>query len=150
MRKTSWYILGGQLATISIPAMAQDTPETTVPPSADAQLAEAMMTPEQMAVVDGWPEERQVQFRQWPGDVQAFFWTLAPERQELFWRLADDDKLAMVAMDEDGREAAWSQIETQIGETEPGEPVTDADPDPVEETDVVDEAHSEHSDPMKR
>ena len=150
MRKTFWYILGGQLATISIPVMAQDIPETTAPPPADAQPAGAMMTPEQMAVVDGWPEERQVQFRQWPGDVQAYFWTLNSERQELFWRLADGDKLAMVAMDEAGREAAWSQIETQIGETELGEPVTDADPDPVEEPDAIDEAHSEHSDPMER
>lgn len=150
MRKTFWYILGGQLATISIPVRAQDIPETTAPPPADAQPAEAMMTPEQMVVVDGWQEERQVQFRQWPGDVQTYFWTPTPERQELFWRLADGDKLAMVAMDEAGREAAWAQIETQVGETEPGETATDADPDPVEDTDAMDEAHSEHSDPMKR
>lgn len=152
MRKTFWYILGGQLATISIPAMAQDAPETTAPPPADAQPAEAMMTPEQMAVVDNWPEERQVQFRQWPGEAQGYYWTLVPERQELFWRLADGDKLAMVAMDEAGREAAWGQIETQIGEAESSEPDADADPDPdpVEETDAIDEAHSEPSDPMKR
>ncbi len=150
MRKTFWYILGGQLATISIPALAQDTPETTAPPPADAQPAGAMMTPEQMAVVDDWPEERQVQFRQWPGEVQEYYWTLVPERQELFWRLADGDKLAMVAMDEAGREAAWGQIETQIGEAESSELATDADPDPVEETDAIDEAHSELSDPMKR
>jgi hypothetical protein len=148
MRKTFWYILGGQLATISIPVMAQDIPETTAPPPADVQPAEAMMTPEQMAVVDGWPEERQVRFRQWPGDVQAYFWTLAPERQELFWRMADGDKLALVAMDEAGREASWGQIETQVGGMETGEPV--ADPDPIEESEPMDEAHSEHDEPMKR
>ncbi len=112
------------------------------------------MTPEQMAVVDDWPEERQVQFRQWPGEVQGYYWTLVPERQELFWRLADGDKLAMVAMDETGREAAWGQIETQVGATEPTEPTADADPveetEPVEEVEPMDEAHSEHSDPMKR
>ena len=154
MRKTFWYILGGQLATISIPVMAQDIPETTAPPPADAQPAETMMTPEQMAVVDGWPEERQSQFRQWPGDVQAYFWTLTPERQELFWRLADGDKLAMVAMDEAGREAAWGQIETQVGQTEPTEPSADTKPveesESVEEAEPMDEAHSEHSDPMER
>ena len=114
MRKTFWYILGGQLATISIPALAQEIADDGTMASPDAQPDAPMMTPDQMALVDTWPADQQAQFRQWPGEVQAYFWSLAPERQDIFWRLTDGDKVALAGMDEAGQAAAWARIDAQV------------------------------------
>ncbi|MEZ5682151.1 MAG: hypothetical protein R3E14_12755 [Erythrobacter sp.] len=115
MRKTIWYIVGGQLAAISIPALAQDTAVDAAQPST-GQSAGPVMTPEQMAIVDSWPAEKQATFRQWPEEVRAYFWELPAERQDVFWRLNDSDKLAIATMDQAGRTAAWARIEAMSGD----------------------------------
>ncbi len=133
MRKTFWYILGGQLATISIPAFAQDVGDDGAAPPADAQPSAPMMTPDQMATVDTWPADQQAQFRQWPGEVQTYFWSLAPERQDVFWRLTDGDKVALASMDDAGQAAAWARIDAQLANPAETAPV-DNPPMPSEDS----------------
>ena len=62
MRKTFWYIVGGQLTTISIPAMAQDVgadPAHSVQNhSAHQQVQNTDQTPAHSAAMEAWPVER--------------------------------------------------------------------------------------------
>ena len=76
MRKTFYYIAGGALAAVSIPAVAQDMTAET-----DTADAATTMTAEQQVSYDGWPTEQQTQFDAWPEDVKAYYWGLTPERQ---------------------------------------------------------------------
>ncbi len=128
MRKTFLYLIGGQLATISIPAFAQDAAANPpVEPLPDEAVV-GDLTPDQMAESDTWPAERQAMFKAWPLDAQAYFWSLPPERQALFWRLNDKDRLALTAMSDANRDAAWTMIEKHAAEqraTAPGNPASD-------------------------
>ncbi len=113
MRKTFYYIAGGALAAVSIPAVAQDmtTAETD---TADAATTPATaMTAEQQVSYDGWPTEQQTQFDAWPEDVKAYYWGLTPERQELFWRISDENKVTITALSAEQQAQAWTQIEAQ-------------------------------------
>lgn len=110
MRKTYLYLIGGQLATISIPVVAQEAPTPPIPEA----VGQGEITPENLAQVQTWPAERQAAYQAWPQDAQAYFWTLTAERQELFWRLQDADKLALVAMDDVAREEAWTMVEGRM------------------------------------
>lgn len=133
MRKTFLYLLGGQLASISIPVMAQEAPPDAIP----EEVGGGTLTPDQMAAYDAWSPERQAQYDAWPTDAQAFFWTLPAARQGIFWMLRDEDKLALVTMDDNGREQAWVAIEQSIDtappdpkpETEPAEPADSTEPE---------------------
>ena len=113
MRKTLLYLAGVPLAIISTPVVAQNTPPDPIP---DA-VGGGTLTPEQMAAYDDWPIERKAVYNAWPTDAQAYFWTLPPERQELFWLLRDEDKLAIVAMDDTAREEAWAVVEERASTT---------------------------------
>lgn len=110
MRKTFWYIVGGQLATISIPALAQDSAPEPVPEG----VGQGDLSSDQTAVFDNWPAEQQASYSSWPSDAQTYFWTLSPERQEVFFLLRDEDKLVLAAMDDASREAAWMDIERRL------------------------------------
>ena len=96
MCNTIYYIVGGSLASISIPALAQDAPMQ------DAALvvaeSSAALSAEQQASYDGWPAEQQAQFDTWPGEVQTYFLTLTPERQSLFWRISDANKVTLAGL----------------------------------------------------
>lgn len=114
MRKTFWYIVGGQLATISIPALAQDAPMDTAPEAqVDPAPAPSAGSSAHAAEVAGWPADRQQAYEGWPAEAQDYFWTLTPDRQALFFRLRDTDKLTLLAMDEAGRAEAWAMIESR-------------------------------------
>ena len=132
MRKTFWYLVGGQLAVISIPAFAQsediDPAHTASPPEVAQPAAEPQSPGDEMAAMEGWPEERRATYQSWPPDAQAYFWTLTPERQELFFLLRDTDRLAVVAMDEPGRAEAWRMIEERAAQ--PAEPEDSPDAAP--------------------
>ncbi len=141
MRKTFLYLIGGHLATISIPALAQDVPATPVPPLPD-NVGGGELTPDQMAAYETWPDDKRAMYDAWPTDAQAYFWTLPEARQSLFWRLGDNDKLAIVAMSDPDRDAAWTMIEERaaaLGDRSgdaaetPAEPYTEpeAEPEPM-------------------
>ena len=151
MRKTFYYIAGGALASISIPAMAQDvsaqepaTAETVAAPAAE-------LTAEQQVSYDGWPAEQQSQFDAWPEEVKAYYWSLTPDRQELFWRISDENKVTITVLSAEQQAQAWMQIETQAAaqaqapaaapEAAPAE-----EPTPVEE--VAAEPEEDAADPM--
>ena len=51
--------------------------------------------------------------------MQAYYWSLTPPRQEAFWRISDNDKLALTAMDEDRRTAAWEMVEQRLLNSDP-------------------------------
>lgn len=90
-----------------------------------------MLSEDQQDSYDRWPADRQAAYDNWPGDVQAYIWTLSPERRPLFWELADNDKLAMVAMSEPDREAAWQILERRAAMALEQPPAI-AEPVPVE------------------
>lgn len=146
MRHTIWYIVGGQLAAISIPAIAQDTaPDAELPAIQHADGA--MMTAEQMATVESWPAEKQAAFRRWPDEVRAYFWELPAQKQDVFWRLTDGDKLAITAMDQARRDAAWEKIDAMsAGDTMVGNNGSQ----PSEEPDEVEEEAPEAPGPAGR
>ncbi|NNC52001.1 MAG: hypothetical protein HKO08_03040 [Erythrobacter sp.] len=133
MRKTFLYFLGGQLATISIPVIAQESAPDAIP----EEVGGGPLTPDQMAAFESWPPGRQAQYEAWPTDAQAYIWTLTPVRQDTFWMLKDEDKIAIVAMDDATREEAWGVIERRLDmtpadpmpDTEPVEPAQDPEPD---------------------
>ncbi|TMM50151.1 hypothetical protein [Qipengyuania marisflavi] len=143
MRNTFWYIIGGQLATISIPAMAQEPPPT----EAEAPLADetvpAMMTAEQSAIYAGWTAEKRAEHDGWADDIRAYFWTLPAARQDIFWRLTHNDKSALTAMVDADRVAIWDmlekRIESQSAVTPPAseptvvEPMAEPEPEPAPE-----------------
>ena len=133
MRKTYLYLIGAQVATISIPVLAQEAPAAALP---DA-VGQGEITPDNLAQVQTWPAERQAAYEGWPQDAQAYFWTLSAERQELFWRLQAADKLALVAMDDLAREEAWSMVESRM-QAMGDEPVGTAPVTPEPEPDTDD------------
>ena len=120
MRKTFWYIVGGQLATIAIPAFAQDA----VAEPASEGVAQPQLTAQQQAQFDLWPADRQASYSAWPPEMQAYLWMLPPERQDVFWMLRDEDKTALVALDDAGCEAAWMEIERRLETMSSPEPAT--------------------------
>ncbi|MBX7526686.1 hypothetical protein [Qipengyuania vesicularis] len=125
MRKTFLYLLAGQLASISIPIMAQESNELS------DQLGETALTAEQLATIEAWPPEKQVEFRAWSADTQVYFWTLPPQRQAIFWKLRDEDKSALAGMDDIAREEAWLMIEQKTtGKSD--HPATDEKREPDE------------------
>ena len=97
MRNTIYYIVGGSLASISIPALAQDAPMQDAAPEVVAESS-AALSAEQQASYDGWPAEQQAQYDTWPGEVQTYYWTLTPERQSLFWRISDANKVTLAGL----------------------------------------------------
>ena len=142
MRKTYLYLIGGQLATVSIPLMAQDAPVVSVPEA----VGQGEITPENLAQVQTWPAERQAAYEAWPQDAQAYFWTLTAERQELFWRLQDADKLALVAMDDAAREEAWTMVEGRMqamGDEPAATPPITPEPDDAPMPDTTDDMAEE-------
>lgn len=140
MRKTFWYILGGQIATMSIPALAQD-------PSADPAHDRDMMAeaPAQSATTDeaadyeaqmrDWPEDKRIAYEAWSADAKSYFWSLSEERREVFWRLNDADKANLLALDDAGREQAWTMFERRRAEDaskytkEPEQPAQTPEPE---------------------
>ena len=98
MRKTFYYIAGGALAAVSIPAVAQDMTAAETDTADAATTPSTAMTAEQQVSYDGWPTEQQTQFDAWPEDVKAYYWGLTPERQELFWRISDENKVTITAL----------------------------------------------------
>lgn len=112
MRNTIYYIVGGSLASISIPALAQDAPMQDAAPEVVAESS-AALSAEQQASYDGWPAEQQAQFDTWPGEVQTYYWTLTPERQSLFWRISDANKVTLAGLSAEQQTQAWAQIEGQ-------------------------------------
>ena len=112
MRNTIYYIVGGSLASISIPALAQDAPMQDAAPEVVAESI-AALSAEQQASYDGWPAEQQAQFDTWPGEVQTYYWTLTPERQSLFWRISDANKVTLAGLSAEQQAQAWTQIEGQ-------------------------------------
>lgn len=140
MRKTFWYIVGGQLATISIPAMAQDMgadPAHSVQNhSAHQQAQNTDQTPAHSAAMEAWPVERKAAYDGWTADAQEYFWTLTPERQDLFFRLRDADRRTLVAMDEADRSKAWATIESRAAAKPVDQHMSAPEPapEPIEET----------------
>ena len=112
MRNTIYYIVGGSLASISIPALAQDAPMQDASPEVVAESS-AALSAEQQASYDGWPVEQQAQFDTWPGEVQTYYWTLTPERQSLFWRISDANKVTLAGLSAEQQAQVWTQIEGQ-------------------------------------
>ncbi len=137
MRKTFWYIVGGQLATIAIPAFAQNVSEPF-----SAGVGQGELTAEQQMAYDLWPAEKQVTYTSWPANAQTYFWTLPSERQDIFWMLRDEDRLVLVNMDDSERDAAWMEIETRLASMS-GSPSGSPEPWPVEGPDADAPAPSE-------
>ena len=142
MRKSFWYIVGGQLATISIPAMAQeveaDPAHSAQSHSMPQQVHDADRTPAHSAAMEAWPEERKDAFEGWSPDAQEYFWMLTPERQDLFFRLRDADRRTLVEMDEVARTQAWSTIESRAAAMPADQHMSAPEPaqEPIEETDM--------------
>lgn len=154
MRRTFWYIVGGQLATISIPALAQDAAEVPPAEALPDGVGQGELTPDQMAAYDGWPAEQKAVYDNWPTDTQAYFWTLTPDRQSLFFRLAENDRLALTAMSDPDRDAAWQMVEEKAAAQDATPPAGEAPmPEPPAEdyeepdTGMDDPAEEVESDP---
>jgi hypothetical protein len=98
---------------VSVPAVAQE-PVPDVPPPTES------MTAAQQMIYEGWGVDQQAAYDSWPANAKEYFWTLSPTRQELFFRLSDNDKLALVAMPEEERDAAWNLVEGQMESGAPG------------------------------
>lgn len=133
MRRTFLYLLAGQLASISIPIMAQE------PDGLPEKVGEASLTAAQLATIESWPPEKQVEFRAWPMETQLYFWTLPSQRQAIFWKLRDEDKSALASMDDSAREKAWSMIEQKARATpnnsSPDEKREPGSPDETQQSD---------------
>lgn len=111
MRKYSMLLAaGGALLTVPHPVTAQEVPGYTVTDAMAESAGDAALTPDQRAAYDAWPEGQKADYDGWPTDTKVYFWTLAPERQAIFWRLNDNDRLALTAMDEADRAAAWDMV----------------------------------------
>ena len=108
-------ILAGALPASGALAQEADAPDaaTTAPAESFA------LTPEQSAAYDSWPADQQAKYDAWPADTQGYYWSLTPPRQEVFWRLRDEDKLAVTAMGEEAREAAWTALEDRMLAAQP-------------------------------
>lgn len=95
--------------------VAQDGTATAAPEAAvSATVPAAVMTPEQDAAIQAWPDEQQAAFKLWPAETQVYYWTLTADRQKMFWALSDNDKVALSAIEEPQRESIWAQIETHF------------------------------------
>lgn len=117
MRKSFLILSILGLGMVAAPGWAQDMPPNDpmeAPPSAQPAGPGTEMTPEQRAAYDSWPMDQRAQFDTWPTDTQAYYWTLTPPRQEVFWRISENDKLALTAMDDADREAAWDIVEQRM------------------------------------
>lgn len=107
---------------VAVPAVAQE-PVPDAPPPTES------MTAAQQMIYEGWGVDQQAAYDSWPGDAKAYFWTLSPTRQELFFRLSDSDKMSLVSMPDEDREAAWNLVESQMDSGAPGsEPTPDQPP----------------------
>ena len=143
MRKTIYFIAGGALASLSIPAIAQDVSADAASDESVTAEADLGLSAEQQASYDSWPSELQGQFDAWPAEVQTYYWSLTPERRELFWRISDANKLTLSGLPAEQQAQAWMQIEAQAAtQVAPsaGEPM--AEPDPATDMD------SDAADPM--
>lgn len=113
MRKVSTYMIAASLAvlpaTYPVNVAAQD----------EMPGEKVTLTAEQQAMFDSWPPDQQFAYDTWPNETKTYYWTLPGPRQDLFWRLSDDDKLAITAMGEDEREAAWQSIEARASGSPP-------------------------------
>ena len=121
----------GPLAALAIvmamPLAAQDTaapePPPMPPPEAIADPYEP--TPDQQAMLDGWPEDRRLAYNEWTSAEQAYFWSLSEARQETYFALTPGARAALGEMDEASREAAWSDLESRMDAMNAPPPVTD-------------------------
>lgn len=127
MRKSlnTFALAGAGMAFAVMPVMASGQDEPMSPPTSDSTTdtapAEDMAppqtrqppTPEQDAMMQGWPADRQAAFKAWPADTQSYYWSLPEERQKIFWALSDSDKVTLSQMPEAQRESTWVQIESR-------------------------------------
>ena len=107
MRKTFYFIAGGALASLSIPAIAQDVSADAASDESVTAEADLGLSAEQQASYDSWPDELQGQFDAWPAEVQTYYWSLTPERRELFWRVSDTNKLTLSGLPSEQQAQAW-------------------------------------------
>ncbi|MDC0886934.1 hypothetical protein OAS19_04005 [Altererythrobacter sp.] len=114
MRKATFNIIVIAAVSFALPALAQQPS----PPLAGV-VPGAEMTPERLSAYLGWSEEQRTQYDAWPVDTQVYYWTLSPPRQEVFWRISDSDKLALTAMSEPDRAAAWDLVEQKMLSDDP-------------------------------
>lgn len=138
MRNYSMLVSAAMAASFTVPATAQDAPAQDVmeepAPQPPAMVA---MSPEQQAILDGWPAEQRTQYDAWPAATQSYYWTLSPTRQGLFWRISDPDKVRLSQMTPDEQAASWETVERaaaaqQVAPAQPTEPQPEMT-EPVEE-----------------
>ena len=93
--------------------------------AAQADTATPALTAGQRMIYEGWGADQQSAYDSWPAEAKAYFWTLSPPRQQLFFRLSDSDKIALVGMSPNDREAAWAKVESRVS---PGAPGSESNP----------------------
>ncbi|ANU07724.1 hypothetical protein [Paraurantiacibacter namhicola] len=100
------------------PPVVPDTGDPMAPPG-DA---------ERQAAYDSWSPERQGEYTLWSEAAQDYFWTLSEQRKEWFWLLVPDDRIALLAMQPEQREMAWTRLEQRVKSAPPeAEPETSPD-----------------------
>lgn len=143
MRKTFHFIAGGALASLSIPASAQDVSDDAAADESVTAEADLGLSAEQQASYDSWPAELQGQFDAWPAEVQTYYWSLTPERRELFWRISDANKLTLSGLPAEQQAQAWMQIEAQAATQ-----VAPSADEPMAQPDQVTDMEPDAADPM--
>ncbi|MCR2834559.1 hypothetical protein [Parerythrobacter lacustris] len=131
MRNYSMLVSAAMAASFTVPATAQDAPAQDMMEEPVPQPP-AQVTPEQQAMLDGWPVEQRAQYDAWPPVTQSYYWSLSPNRQNLFWRITDTDKVRVSQMTPDEQAAAWESVERAVA-AQQAAPPPPAEPAPQPE-----------------
>ena len=88
---------------------------------ATAQMdGSVQMTAAQKAAYDGWSAENRATYDAWPMDAKTYYWTLPDSQKKIWWNNLDNEqRVKIVMMTPADRTAAWTSINTQLGNTTP-------------------------------
>ncbi len=79
-------------------------------------------------VFDGWPVDRQTDYRTWPYDYQVYYWSLPASQQTGYWALTADQRGMINRMSPDQRAKTWDSILAQLAGATPATPADQANP----------------------
>lgn len=110
-------VLFAGAAALTLTALPAALGAQSDPSAHDAHAAAAAaytMTPEQRAMFDAWPSDRQMYYNSLDAAHQAWFWSLTPRQMEGYWVLTADQRERVFAMTPAARANAWASIEAQL------------------------------------
>ena len=119
----------GMFAALAAPAAIHaqvPAPATTVGVKPDGRVY--TLTPQQQATFDGWPVDRQTDYRTWPYDYQVYYWSLPASQQTGYWALTADQRGMIYKMSPDQQAKTWDSILAQLAGATPATPADQANP----------------------